>query len=168
MAGKGDYRTYQLLLANHGARALLGAFVAQPAALTSDINVVRLLFDPRLVRPFVDNWEAVARALVARLHRESLLAPHDQELNDLLQSLFGYEGVPQDFRHPDVTEPISEALTVRLKRGPLQLSLLSTITVFSAPHNITLEDLRVESYFPTDDDSAETCRTLTLAESELP
>jgi hypothetical protein len=40
-------------------------------------NVFAMLFDPRLVRPFVVDWERVARILTARLHREALTRPDD-------------------------------------------------------------------------------------------
>ena len=34
-------------------------------------NVLRLMFHPDGLRPFVENWEAVAQALVRRVHREA-------------------------------------------------------------------------------------------------
>ncbi|WP_428267288.1 helix-turn-helix domain-containing protein [Haliangium sp.] len=144
-------RTYDLLRSNQGAQRLVSTFVADPTALTPPLNVLHLLFDPRLTRPFIRNWTQVARMLVARLHREALAAPYDAELNDLLEGLFDYPEVPPGWRQPDFAVPMTAALTVELVRDELQLNLLTTLTVFSVPHNATIEDLRVESYFPTDD-----------------
>jgi len=36
------------------------------------ITVIRLMFSPDGIRPFVQNWEAAADALVQRVHREAV------------------------------------------------------------------------------------------------
>lgn len=38
--------------------------------------------------------------------------------------------------------------------------LFTTLTSFSAPQNVTLEELRIESYFPLDDATARFCEEL--------
>ena len=35
-----------------------------------------------------------------------------------------------------------------------------TVTVFSAPQNVTIEELRIESYFPLDDATTHACERL--------
>jgi transcriptional regulator with XRE-family HTH domain len=147
-------RHYQLLRANQGATRLFMRLLADPAALPKKPNVFHLLFDPRLVRPFVVGWEATAHGLVSRLHREALV---DESLNPLLRSLFEYPGVPESWRQPDFTLPSEPTLTLRMKRDPLELAFLTTLTVFNAPQNVTLEELRLESYFPLDDATARAC-----------
>jgi hypothetical protein len=42
----------------------------EPAAIAAPINVMQLLFDPRLCRPYVADWERVAKAMLSRLQRE--------------------------------------------------------------------------------------------------
>src|SRR5262249_13245821 len=65
-------RHYNLLQSNEGAARLLMRFIADPGALPARLNVFAALFDPRLARPFVTDWEQVARTMVSRLHREVL------------------------------------------------------------------------------------------------
>lgn len=154
-------RLYDVLRANEGARRMLVRMVAEPAALaTEPVNAFRLLFDPRLCRPFIVDWERTARPLVSRLHREALEQPTDEGLAALSRSLFEYPGVPQAWRQPDVSTPSEPTLTLRMRRDDLELSFLTTLTVFNAPQSVALEDLRLESYFPLDDATERACREL--------
>jgi transcriptional regulator with XRE-family HTH domain len=153
-------RHYDLLRANRGASALLARLIADPTRLGAPSNVFRILFDPHLIRPFVVDWERVARALLARLHRESLERPSDTGLAALLRSLFEYPDVPQDWKQPDLSLPSEPFLTLRLRRDDLEIAFVTTMTVFSAPQNVTLDELRIESYFPLDEPSRLACERL--------
>lgn len=153
-------RLYNVLRTNDGATRLLGKMVADPSAMSARLNVFHALFDSRLARPFVVEWERIAHALVARLHRESLANPDDPELMALVRSLFEYPDVPESWRQPDFTVPNGATLSIRLKRDALDLEFLTTVTAFNAPQNVTLEELRIESYFPLNDATAKACQTL--------
>jgi hypothetical protein len=153
-------RTYDMLRANAAAARLLAAMVRDPAALGDPPNLMRALFDPRLARPFVGDWERTARLLLSRLHRESLARPGDDAPAALLRALLEYPGVPASFRLPDFTAPSEPTFVLRLRRDDLELAFLTTVTAFSAPQNVTLEETRIESYFPLDDATARTCERL--------
>jgi transcriptional regulator with XRE-family HTH domain len=153
-------RRYDVLLSNGAATRILPLFVADPSALGARINVFHMLFDRRLARDFVVDWEHVARAFVSRLHREALAHPEDDELSRLLDALFRYPDVPRNFRQPDFSTPSEPTLSLRLKRGDLRMGFLTMVTTFNAPQNITLEEVRIESYFPLDDETARTCERL--------
>jgi hypothetical protein len=153
-------RHYRLLKMNDGAMRVFTRLLADPAALPPVPNVFSLVFDPRLVRPFVVDWPRVAHSLTARLHREVLARAGDAELAALLRSLFEYPDVPEAWRQPDFSTPSDPTLTLRLRRDQLELSFLTTLTVFNAPQNVTLEELCLESYFPLDDATAKTCALL--------
>jgi transcriptional regulator with XRE-family HTH domain len=150
-------RRYQVLRANQSATRLFTHFVADPTAIPERPNVFALLFDPRLMRPFVVEWEQVARTFLSRLHREVLARPEDTELSALLRSMFEYPSVPAQWRHPDFSLPSEPTLTLRLRRDDLELAFFTTVTVFNAPQNVTLEELAIESYFPLDDATTAAC-----------
>lgn len=156
-------RRYDVLRANHAAMAMLTRVVAEPAALGAPPNAMRLLFDPRLARPYLEDWERIARALLSRLHREVLSRPNDAELAGLLRSLAEYPDVPASFHEPDLSLPSEATLSFRLKKGELELAFLTTLTTFTAPQNVTLEELRIESYFPLDDRTTRACERLAEA-----
>lgn len=153
-------RNYDILRINPAGQRVLMHFVLEPAALTPPLNILRMLFDPRIARSFVVDWEAVAHGLVARLHRETLVHTRRPELGALLRSLFEYPDVPESWRQPNLNSSSEPTLSFRLRRGDLELAFLTTITAFNAPQNVTLEELRIESYFPLDDATARACARL--------
>jgi transcriptional regulator with XRE-family HTH domain len=153
-------RTYDVLRTNRAATLLLGRMVLDPASLGEPPNLMRALFDPRLARPFVVEWERSARLLLSRMHRESLAHPSDEPLAALVQSLLAYPDVPESFRHADFSAPSEPTFTLRMKRDDLELAFLTTLTAFNAPQNVTLEELRIESYFPLDEATASACERL--------
>jgi transcriptional regulator with XRE-family HTH domain len=150
-------RRYDVLRVNDAGMRLLMRFIAEPGALPAQLNIFAVMFDPRLVRPFIVDWEPVAHAVVARLHRETLAEPSNRPLAALLQSLFEYPGVPEEWRQPDLADPSGATLTLRLRRDDLETAFFTTMTSFSAPQNVTVEELRIESYFPLDEATERVC-----------
>jgi transcriptional regulator with XRE-family HTH domain len=155
-------RRYDVLRANPSAMRVLGRFIAEPSALPQPLNVLTALFDPRLARPFVEDWPSVARNILGRVQREALVHGGGAGLDALVRELMSYPGVPTSFGAVDLSAPSDPMLVLRLRRGDLGLSFLATMTVFSAPQNVTLEELRIESYFPMDRDTELTCERLAL------
>jgi transcriptional regulator with XRE-family HTH domain len=145
--------------ANRAARTMYEAFAAEPTALAPPLNIFTLFFDPRLWRPFVLDWELVARAMIARLHREALLRS-EPRLSTLVDRLLAFPGVPAAWRQPDFSSAAGPTATFRLKRGDLEVGFLVAVTTFASPRDITLDELRIESCFPLDDATRLTCRRL--------
>ena len=120
-----------------------------------------MLFDPKLARTRIVNWHQTAHFILSRLHRESLHAKNDTDLRELLDALLAYDGVPDLIDAPDLSTPDVPAVAVELELplegGPIRFSFLTTITSFNAPQNVTLEELRIESYFPMNDETTRHC-----------
>ncbi len=142
-------RHWNLLLAN----AATGRFLARfpECAVPGPPNAMRLLFHPQGLRPFVEDWECVAGMLIQRLHREAAGAPPDPETRALLEELLGYSGIPSRWRRPELERAPAPLLAVTYRREDLRLSFFSTITTFGTPQDVTLQELRIESFFPADD-----------------
>jgi transcriptional regulator with XRE-family HTH domain len=153
-------RGYDILRANDACTRLIARFVVDPAALSSRLNIASLLFDQRLARPFVANWEEVARSFLSRIHREKLAQPGSTVLAELDDRILAYGDVPRDWHTADLSRPSEPTLTLRLRRDDLELAFLTAVTSFSAPQNITVEEVILESYFPLDDRTAAACRAL--------
>lgn len=151
-------RHYTVLKTNHAAERILGKFVAEPVALRRPLNVFRAMFDPRLGRPFILDWEQTARVSISRLQLESLEHPGDDGLSALIRDLLAYPDVPAAWKHPDFAQPIDAMLPLRMKRGELEVAFITALTRFSAPGNVTLDELRIESYFPVNADTERVCR----------
>ena len=159
-------RCYNVLQRNVATRRLLSRVIADPTALPARPNMLRVLFDPRLARGAVVDWERTARTLVSRIHRELLARPGDTELAALVRSLFELPDVPPAFRQPDLSVPSEPTVVLRLRVEGVELAFLSTITAFSAPQNVTLDEVRIESYFPLDEATASACERFAAASGE--
>ncbi len=94
------------------------------------------------------------------LQREVLISSEDERLRALLTEVQAYPDLPPGFRDPDLGTPSEATLTLRVKRDDLELGFLTTLTSFNAPQNVTLEELRIESYFPLDEATIRACERL--------
>jgi transcriptional regulator with XRE-family HTH domain len=146
-------RHWNLLRTNRAAELCFGWLLAgqdppQPP------NVIRLMFDPSGLRPFVANWEAVAESLVQRVHREALGGVPDPVTRALLDEALAARGVPAGWRLPDLGTPPLPVVPVRFARDGLELSYFSAVTTLGTPQDALLQEIRLESFFPADDVTA--------------
>ncbi|HWM04099.1 MAG TPA: helix-turn-helix transcriptional regulator [Actinophytocola sp.] len=143
-------RHWDVLRTNDAAAALfawLGPF-AGPA------NVVRLMFDPRGLRPHVANWPDVAHALIQRVHREAVGGVRDPRTQALLEEALAAPGVPARWHGPDLTADLLPVIPVEFGRGGRTLRYFSMVTTVGTPQDIAAQEIRLESFFPTDDATA--------------
>ena len=142
-------RWYDIVSMNGGALTLIQACLPgwEPPP-DATINAMKALFHEDLLKPLVLDWDMVAREMLARLHRELLHRPQDERLSQLLDELLSFPGVPKDWRAPDLSRGNMAVLPFRLRAGEEILEFVTTITIFSTPQNVTLEELQIESYFP--------------------
>lgn len=153
-------RRYEVLLANDAALRLVGAFLPPEALAEPPLNLVRLTLSPTGLRPFIDNWDAVARSLLHRLHREALQTGDSEVLTGLLDDAsLGLRALLEQ-APPDLTRPSDLLLPVRLRKGALRLDLVATLTTLGTPQDITLQEVRIESLFPADAESEQTLARL--------
>lgn len=149
---------YDVVQANQSAMRFMSMLVADPTALTTPLNPLRMLFDERLSRPFVRDWEHLAGFLLSRLHQELLLLGDDARLRELIDDLLACPDVPEDWRRPDFSTGTDPVLTFRARLHEQDLAFLVTLTTFNSPGDVLMEELRIESYLPADDVTAAFCR----------
>lgn len=155
-------RLYRIVRTNRAANRLLtlGGF-----ALDADeLNLLEVMFD-QAARDRLANWDDAASTALRRLQREVFHRPQDTELQALLDRLIATPGVPEAWRQPDFDTPDEPMLALEIELNGALLSFLTTITAFNAPRNVTLDELRIESWFPLDDRTTQACRRL-LADDE--
>ncbi len=141
-------RMYDVVHANGPARAL---FTALGLRGSGALNMCDALFDPTQARPFVEDWERLARRLLARLHHIALIETSDTAHQALITRLTSYPEVPSDWRLPDFGEDTLPIMPLRLALpGGVRLSFLTTITAFSDPRRRAVEELVLETYVPED------------------
>lgn len=147
-------RTYTLLRANRPLTVLFQAILG--GEIPPAFNVCEAIFAE--LRPLCLNWNEVARALLLRVHREASV-DGDEELFALLERMLAYDNVPGDWLHP--TSPPSLLVPIELSLMGTRVSLFTTITTLGTPTDITLSELRIETYFPADAESAAVLNAIT-------
>ncbi|GAB4036838.1 MAG: helix-turn-helix transcriptional regulator [Rubrivivax sp.] len=145
-------RHWQLVAANAMLPALLQG--VDPALLAPPVNVLRIALHPRGLAPAIANLPAWRGHVLQRLRRQAEAAgdPVLQALHDELAA-WG----PADDEGLDAD---AVALPLRLHTPAGELSLISTLTVFGAPHDIQLSELALETFLPADAATAEALRRL--------
>jgi transcriptional regulator with XRE-family HTH domain len=146
-------RHWNVLTANAAADAFF-AWLLGERDLGGPANVIRLMFDPDGLRPFVANWEATAEALIQRVHREAVGGVPDPQTLALLAQALAYPGVPSQWLSPDFRTPLLPIVPVQFDKDGLALSYFSTVTTLGTPQDAMLQEIRLESFFPADETTA--------------
>jgi len=109
------------------------------------------------------NFDDVGRELLWRIQREVLADPDDGRRRALLAELLAFPTVSADWREVDLSRPSEPALVLHLRHEGRDLRFLSTVTAFQAPQNVSVEQVRIEHWFPYDDATAAICRAFATA-----
>jgi transcriptional regulator with XRE-family HTH domain len=161
---------YDILRSNQAAQAIFSQFVLDPTQLqmsmSMPLNLYSLVFDPQLARPFIQNWEQIGRSMLARLHREALSKSNDTRLWELLEQVLSYPDVPQDWRQPDFSDTLEPTMSLVLERDSNTFGFFTLLTTIASPQQITLDELRIESYYPLDVQTRLACEKLSRARQE--
>lgn len=130
-----------------------------PTLLRPPVNVLRLSLHPDGLAPRIANLAEWRAHLLARLRRQVELSA-DVVLSELLRELSAYPAPTQRGAPAPSDHAIGIAVPLRLVTAAGVLSLLSTTTVFGTPIDVTLSELALEAFFPTDAATTERLRAL--------
>jgi len=154
-------RRWTLLRANTGA-VRLTEFLLGPAPATAaeaePVNLAVALVSPDVLRPFIENWEEVALYFLRGVQADAI-ADGTRETADLLTRLFAFDGVPALSRVLPQGEPRAPVLVIRFRKGDTLLRLFTTIATLGTPQHVTVQEIRVECFFPMDEATAQIFRT---------
>jgi len=154
-------RQWNILQTNQAAPRLFAHFV-DLAALPEPSNLLRAVFDPAGLRPWIANWEAVAQTLVQRVYREAVGGVPDRRVLSLLEELRTYPGSPVP--GPPTAPGGLPFHPVQFRKDALRLSYFSMVTTVGAPLDITAQELRIEVFFPADDATERFARSHLVAD----
>lgn len=159
-------RRWELVAHNRAVPPLLAGVA--PELLAPPLNVLRLSLHPRGLAPNIVNLGDWRAHLFARLRRDIELSG-DAGLEALLQEL---QACPCDSRAHAAT-PAGGAdrpgviVPLHFRSSAGELSLISTVTVFGTPLDVTVSELAIESFFPADEATSAALRRL-MEESVAP
>jgi transcriptional regulator with XRE-family HTH domain len=149
-------RRWKLLKANNGAVRLV-EFHVGPVSPGAEINLADALVAPDILRPYLINWAEVVRYFIRSVEVDAA-ADGTAETAALLERLLGYQGVRSVVEAPfDETAP-APVLPMHFRKGEVSLQLFTTIATLGTPRDITLQELRIECFFPMDQATADVLR----------
>lgn len=144
---------WDVLLRNDAALAIFGPFRSR-FAMEPDLanNAMHVVFHPDGLRPFIANWREFAGEMLRILHREATqgCGPAVRLLGEILR----YPDLPAAWRDP-TAKPSVPITPMRLQTENLVLSFITTFTAFAMPADATLEQVKLESFFPADERTAQ-------------
>ena len=149
-------RRWNLLRANAGAERLttflMGPSPAPSAAST--VNLAEWLLAPDGLRPLLVNWPDVAIYFLRGVQADAIV-DGTQDTAELLQRLLAYPGVPALSHVPALEDTPSPVLAMHFQKGQTSLRLFTTIATLGTPQDVTVQELRIECFFPADEATAQ-------------
>ncbi len=145
-------RHWNRLEANDAARRFFGLLLGgAPPTSDQPVNVVRMMFHPQGLRPFVENWEEVAAALLQRIRDEAVGGILDEAHESLIDEVLAYPGVPANLAALGDQERPGPLVLVRFAKEGRRYSFFSAVTTLGTPRDVTLQEIRIECFFPADE-----------------
>lgn len=154
-------RSWNLVLANEAAVRMTTMLITRAIEPEVAMNVVRLFLHPDGARHSVVNWEEVAQVLVSRLYAECGYYSGDRVLEALYDEVMAYDGVAglgSSTVHPSAARFLTE---MHVRNGGDEFRFYTAISSLGSPADVTLEELRLETLLPADEQTASTLRDRT-------
>ncbi|RYZ09335.1 MAG: XRE family transcriptional regulator [Myxococcales bacterium] len=146
-------RRYDVLLANEAAIELLSFYAPSWKGRN---NLACLLVAPEGLRPAVVNYTETASHVLRRLRAElASSSARDAEDERLLTVAAAAEAELAAHGHSPASGigPGEVLLPVTFERAGERVDLFTTITTLGTPLDITLQELRIETFFPANEPS---------------
>lgn len=145
-------RNWNLLMMNDANLRVFGHFV-DPVGIWNEIggrvpNVMRLVLHPKGLRPYLVDWFDLALHFIGNLEQELESNPYNSEARELLNEIREYPGMPSE---SDVTGGFRPYLEMSAAKDGVELKLFTVVSTFGTPQDVTLQELRIETFFPADD-----------------
>jgi len=150
---------WNVVKANRSMIAVAAHFTEPELLAEAPLNAMQLMFAPKGMHRFVVNWEEVGPAMVSRIRREAEYEGRSESA-ELLDRLIASPAVATDWSRRSSDRPAPALMPLHLRRGDVELELFSTITTLGTPQDVTLQELRIETFHPMNERSAATLRAL--------
>lgn len=139
-------RLWTVMLMNGPARMLFGE-----VGLAEGGSLLDLMVSDRLP-PMIENWPDVAHHAAQRLRIESASLGGVAQLDRAAEKLAAVPGA--------TTVRTGPVVPTIYRSGTMRLSLFALIAQFGTPEDLLLEDMKIELFFPSDDQSDKALRAV--------
>lgn len=154
-------RRWNLLQANKGAVAMV-EFLVGPLTPGAAINLADALVAPDVLRRYLTNWQEVVAYFVRSVEADAA-ADATEETAALRDRLLSYPGVQESLATPSAETVAAPILPMRFAKGQVSLELFTTLTILGMPQDATLQEMRIESFFPMNDETRQVFRRWTVS-----
>jgi transcriptional regulator with XRE-family HTH domain len=146
-------RRWDVVRVNTGATRLFGRLCA-PEPMPDPANVLQLMLEPGPVRAAVENWDEVAPSLLERARREAVGGVMDLTTAELVQRIRTGADAAVFAAAPRSITPLVPVVDVHFAYGDVTLRWFSIISTVGTPVDVIAQELRLEAFFPSDDETA--------------
>jgi transcriptional regulator with XRE-family HTH domain len=150
---------WRLVRRNRGAVAMGEMFL--PGNPEAGVNALELLFSPDGLQPYVVNWTELAALLLMRLWRDATAPGAPGGQRGLFDKLERMPTTPGQWRTLAADLPSGPTVDIVLRKDGREYAFFTTITTFGTAQDVTLSELRIESWFPSNDETRALCRAWT-------
>ena len=154
-------RRWNLLRANRGGQKMVAFLTDTPPQAPDDaspINLADALVAPDALRPLIVNWREVALHFLRGV-RADALADGTDETAALLARLLAYAGAPRMSDVGAIDEAAEPVLPIHFRKAGIDLKVFTTLATLGTPQDVTVQEIRIESFFPADAVTAGVFRT---------
>ena len=141
-------RHWNLKRANGGAARLVEFILG--AVPEGPVNLADALLSPAVMRPFVVNWKEVALHFIRGVQADAI-ADASPEASSLLARLLSYDGLRELSHSAALEDAPRPLLPIHLRKAEMSLRVFTTIATLGTPQDITVQEIRIESFFPMDE-----------------
>lgn len=150
-------RLWNLVMANTPAFIMMRWLLDMPNDMPlprEGVNVLKLMLDPDGVRKHLQNWEDVCADLLHWIQREAMSDGLGSEAANLLGELAALPGIGAATRLANLDARALPFLPMQFRKDGVALNLFTSIATMGTPHDVTVHELRIESFFPADEITA--------------
>ncbi|AMP12516.1 helix-turn-helix domain-containing protein [Collimonas pratensis] len=146
-------RLWNLVMSNGPAAMMMRWLLDMPEAQPlprEGVNILKLMLDPQAIRKHLLNWQEVSADLLHWIQREAMSDGPGSEATGLLEQLVALPGIRAATQTPNLDTRVLPFLPLKIRKDGVELNLFTAIATMGTPHDVTVHELRIESFFPAD------------------
>lgn len=155
-------RNWNILMMNEANLKVFGLFMDVMGILETispgkQPNLARLTLHQEGAKPYISNWDEIAGYFLQQLSSELNANPYNTEARELLDEIMAYPDIPDAHFVPSGVTPYIE---FKLQNEELDLAFFSVVSTFGTPQDVTLQEIRIETFFASNEATETFLRTL--------
>ena len=146
----------KLITANQASMRIYSQFIELSRLMAFD-NVYELFFSNEGLKPYVSNWNELAPKILSLIRQEVIELDPNNEAFLLYNKLKTSVDLDVDSEKQSASIDQSPIFSMVLRKEDLKLSFFSTYTSMGTPLDVTLQNLRIECFYPADEETEDFC-----------